>query len=590
MRRALVAGAVALAALVAPAAASAHAVLEQTVPGRGAELARPPAQVTLRFDEPVEVQLGAVRVFDGTGAEVQRGATTHPGGRQDTIAVPLKAGLPNGGYTVTYRVISADAHPVSGGLIFNVGQGGRAAEQVDAALAGTDGGPVTATAFAADRAAQFAAIALALGVWLFVAGCWLPALRSTASADERWTLASTVFARRVKTLTLVAAGVGFVTALLGLAFQAATAGGTSLWSALSSSGLSDVLGTRFGHVWGAAAVLWLLLAVLTVVRLRPVPTLRPATVGAAGMAMPAGRSAAALRLGPLFALAFLPALSGHAGTEAPTWVMLPANVVHVVCISAWLGGIVAMLVALRAGTGALEPPDRSRLLAAAVGRFSAAAGVAFALILASGIAQSLVALDAWSQLLHTAYGRAVLVKLVLFTTLVGLGAVNRRRSVPPLRAAAVSGASPGGAGAGLLRVLRGELAVGVVVLGVTGALATYPPGDVQASGPFSTSTIIGPARMEMTVDPARAGADEIHLYLFRRSTGAQYDQIKELTASASLPSKSIRAVPIQMRKAGPGHYVSTQASFPIAGTWTLKITARVSAFDEFARSLELPIR
>jgi copper transport protein len=225
-----------------------------------------------------------------------------------------------------------------------------------------------------------------------------------------------------------------------------------------------------------------------------------------------------------------------------------------------------------------------------VGRFSTVAGIAFALILASGIAQSLAAIDAWSQLTETAYGRAVLLKLGLFLALVGFGAVNRRRSVPALRRAAAGDQPPGSAGRGLLQLLRGELALGIVVLAITGALATYPPGESQASGPYSASIPIGPARAEVTVDPARVGPNEIHLYLFDRRTGAQYNAVKEMKAAASLPSRSVSELPIDLRKAGPGHYVSTGARFPIAGTWMLHLAARVSAFDEHSVHLGVPIR
>lgn len=588
------AGAVAAAVatgLIVPGAAGAHAVLESTQPARGAQLARAPDQVTLRFDEPVEVQLGAVRVFDAGGREVQAGSATHPGGRQDTIAVRLGRALPAGGYTVTYRVISADSHPVSGGLVFQVGRGGRPAESVDTALSGSTSGPVTATAFAAARAVQFAAIALALGAWLFVVLCWLPALRLVAGADGSWTAASRAFAARTRTLTLAACGAGVLSGLAGLALQGATGEGTSLWRALNGAVLSDVLATRFGRVWGLALLAWAALAVLVIARRAVVPVLRPASLGAGGQALPGGTLAAlALRAVPLVPLALLPALSGHAGVEPPTWLMLPANVVHVLCAGAWIGGILVMVVALRAATAALELPDRSPLLAAAVGRFSTVAGVAVALILATGVAQSLVALDSLDQVPGTAYGRAVLVKLVLFAALVGFGAVNRRRTLPALRRAARRHAAPAAEGRSLLVLLRTELALGAIVLAVTGALATYPPGDVQASGPYSTSAALGPARAEITVDPARTGPNELHLYLFDRRTGAQYHAVKELTATAALPAKRVPAVPLALRQAGPGHYVSSGAGFPIAGTWTLTITARVSAFDQHTWRVRVPVR
>jgi copper transport protein len=202
----------------------------------------------------------------------------------------------------------------------------------------------------------------------------------------------------------------------------------------------------------------------------------------------------------------------------------------------------------------------------------------------------LAAIDAWGQLVSTAYGRAVLVKLLLFFALVGFGAVNRRRTLPALRRAAEEHRLPGDAGQALLRLLRAELVIGLAVLGVTGALSTYAPANAVAAGPYSTSAPIGPARAELTVDPARPGADAVHLYLFDRKTGAQYDTVKEMTATISLPAKGVWELPVELRKAGPGHYVSSGASFPIAGSWVIVITARVSAFDEYTANLDVPIR
>jgi methionine-rich copper-binding protein CopC len=78
-RRLLAALLTALAVAVAlPAAASAHATLEASTPERGAVLERPPATVTLRFDEPVEIAFGAIKVFDAKGGRSTRAPPTTP--------------------------------------------------------------------------------------------------------------------------------------------------------------------------------------------------------------------------------------------------------------------------------------------------------------------------------------------------------------------------------------------------------------------------------------------------------------------------------------------------------------------------------
>ena len=95
------------------APAFAHAVLQGTDPGSGATVQRAPKDVTLTFSEPVEASLGAIRVFDSRATRIDVGSPEHPGGD----AKQVRASVPNlkdGTYVVTWRVISADAHPVRG--------------------------------------------------------------------------------------------------------------------------------------------------------------------------------------------------------------------------------------------------------------------------------------------------------------------------------------------------------------------------------------------------------------------------------------------------------------------------------------------
>ena len=126
MRRVVcvIAAALAIVGIAAPAA-SAHALLQATTPERGATLKQAPDRIVMRFNEPVEVAFGAVRVFDARGRQVEQGDPFHPGGDGRAVAVRLRSGLPRGGYTATYRVISADSHPVSGGFVFSYGSGAR---------------------------------------------------------------------------------------------------------------------------------------------------------------------------------------------------------------------------------------------------------------------------------------------------------------------------------------------------------------------------------------------------------------------------------------------------------------------------------
>jgi copper transport protein len=579
-----------LALLAVPAAAGAHAVVEETQPVRGAALDRAPAQVSVTFDEPVESSFGALRVFDSDGERVDGGDVLRPAG--DAVAVRLAGDLPDGPYTATYRVVSADSHPVDGGFVFTVGRsGGVPAASVADLLGDSGAGPVTEVAFGAARAVGYAAIALLAGGAAFLLLAWLPALRRVAgrgsgggSPDERWAAVATAFEARAGTLLVAAVLAGLAATALGIVLQAATATGGSFWAALDAGVVHDVLNTRFGDVWKLRFTAFGVLVPLLLF----LPPL--------GGPLLAGRR---LRIGAVRACAFAvalaylvvsPALGGHAGAGEDSAWLVPLDTVHVGAMSAWVGGVALLALALPAATRLLDPADRTRLLAAVVARFSRLALVAVTALLATGVAQSVLHLDALADLVDTAFGRAILVKSAIFAALVALGAHNRRRSQPALTRLAAEGAAPGRAGLALRRALRAEVALMVAVLAVTAALVSYSPSAGVAAGPFAGSTDFGPARLELTADPARVGRNAVHVYLFDRRTGAQYDVPRTLTIGASEPERDIGPLALRVRKAGPGHYTAPRADLTPGGDWALTVRARISEFEELRAELEVPIR
>ena len=630
MVRALLIALVALA--VAAPAASAHATLEATAPQRGATVREQPRQVVFSFNEAVEGSFGAVRVFDAKGRRVDDGRVGHPGSVGAKIAVGLRSGLAQGSYTATYRVISADGHPVSGGMVFNVGRAGAPPSATVADLiGGSKAGPATGVAFAAVKAVGYAAIALALGGLLFLWLVWKPALGAVAAPG-----AAAPFARRAGRLLALATVAGALSTAAGIVLEGATAAGTSFWGALNATVVRGVLETHFGTMWALRLGVWLLLgAGLAVVALRrdpavasspapaaaqaPVPAGREAALVGAGtpsrggaprlpdapprvpdVARPAGRDEA-LPGGPVatillgvvaLALAVTPALAGHARTQSPVALLVPTDIVHVVGMSAWLGGLVFLLVALPAATRPLEPADRTRLLAAALARFSPLALASVLALAVTGTVQAIVEVGRLDALTGTAFGRAVLSKAVLLLVLIGFGAVNRRRVVPRLQRMAAGGAAPGGAGRLLRRTLRAEVALIVAVLGVTGALTGYAPATAEtaSAGPFSASQKMGPLDLEMTLDPARVGPNALHLYVFQARDGAPFDGTKELRVKASLPGRGIGPLDLTVHRAGPGHYVADAVTLSPGGDWSIEVTDRVSDFDEYVTTVKAPVR
>ncbi len=597
MRRSLALGlcaAALLAALAGAPAAGAHAILEGSSPQRGATLDASPRRIVLRFNEPVEANFGAVRVFDAAARRVDDGRSGHPGGRGDRLGVGLRPRLPEGTYVATYRVISADAHPVAGGLVFSVGAPGAAATpSVNDLLGDTSAGPVTQGAFGVARGLAYLATALILGGLVFVVAVWLPALRAAAGAGARWADGAAAAGARARALLLAAAAAGVVASAAGIVLQGATAGATSGWAALDPDVVADVLGTRFGWVWGLRGLAFAALGgtLALVVRGERARILEPVALGADGLAVaPVPRGAVFLVAGPAAFIALAPALSGHASVTSPVALLFALDVAHVVAMSVWIGGLAALLTVMPAATRRLDPSDRTRVLAATLLRFSPIALACVAALLATGTAQAVLHVGRWEALTDTAFGRAVVLKAALLAGLIALAAVHRRRTLPRLRSLAGRGATPGPTGHLARRVLRAELALAVVVLGVAAALVSYPPPESLAGGPFAGSAALGPLRLEATVDPARVGANELHVYLLRARDGAPFAGTRELRVSFALPAEDIGPLPARAREAGPGHYIVDAVQLVPRGDWRLRVTSRVSEFDRYDATLTVPVR
>jgi len=393
-----------------------------------------------------------------------------------------------------------------------------------------------------------------VGLLAFLLICW----QGWASADE-------AAISRLRRLLTAAVVLGFVAAVLGIVFEGATAGGTTFWKALDSGVIKDVLKTRFGTIWGIKSLVWLGAGAIMAFR------------------------AYALAAVPVAALLLAPAFSGHADTQGDKWLLVPSDVAHVGAMSLWFGGLVALAVVVPKATAALEPIERTRLLARMLLRFSPLALGAVVVLLTTGTIQSIEYLRSFGDFLHTGFGRAVLIKICLALGLVTLGAVNRQRLVPRLKALASEGAAPGEAGRVLRTTLRLEVAAIVVVLGVTSALVSYPPPDSLADAGGNGVNVqkrFGPLELDATVDPARSGPNTMHLYLFNAKDGAPFDGTKEIHATAKLPSKGI-SLPITLVKSGPGHYTADSFQLVPAGDWTIEVDDRISTFDQYSTEFQV---
>ena len=536
MKRLVLAAALAAAFLLLSAGpASAHAALESSDPGDGAQLDTAPESVTLEFTETVSADLGGVRVYASDGDRVDVGDTRTDGA---VVEIDLEPDLADGAYAVTYRIVSADGHPVQGGLVFSVGDA-----EADHSLLGQffDEGDdrVWEVAAAIFRFLAYAGVLLAAGGAVFLAFVH-------DGGPER---------DRLRRLVRVGAVVGTVGILAALPLQATLATGQGL-GAITESG---VFGEVLQDGVGLATLLGLVgLVVLVVGDRHRVPV-------AIGAALAAGSFA----------------LSGHTRSSDNELLAVGAAIVHTLAAAAWFGGLVLLAFTL---AGRRDEPDHASS-AGMVGRFSLLATISVIAVGLAGLVLSWSEVRALSALTSTTYGWTLLAKVGVVLVVGLIGAHNRFRVVPAIQR---SPSAPR-AWSLLRRSVRLEALALVVAIALTAVLVNVTPARNAAGigGIFSETVPLGDiGSVNVVIDPNQAGRNAVHLYFYDED-GRAADVAEDVSVSFSLPSGDIGPIVREPFRAGPTHFQIDGDELVTGGRWVIEVTATVSRFEEANAEVEV---
>jgi len=547
--------------LVYSSPASAHASLIRTDPPQNAVLASAPDAVTLTFTEAVRPVDERIRVIGPDRSRVDEGPPTTTANQ---LVIPIRKNAGRGSYLVTYRVISADSHPIGGSFLFSVG-----APSADPPTEGdstvTNVDPLVAWTLGFTRWLGYAGLVLMIGPMLFLARLW-PARVSRRTPAR-----------------MVAFGLG-ITAFSTVAemlLQGPYTAGTSLFGA-STEALQTALAGSYGTTHTVRLGVLAAIAVL----------LRPFVRGS-------GPSTVDLAVVSFFAVVGLGTwpLSGHAAVSPAPAVSLVADAAHLAAMGVWLGGLVVLV-------GVLLRKANARELGAILPVWSSWAMMAVIVLALTGTAQAIIEIASPGRLFDTTYGRLVLVKVGLLAVVLAVAWYSRRLVQAPARRALVA------AGAGsaaeeieadddvedddfldedppeppvkpLRRSILAELAITGVVLAVAAALVQTPPArsatPTGVAQPYSVTMGSDLYRLRMDLDPATVGGNSMHLYAY--DLNGQPQAVVEWRATAAPVDGGIDPLDIPMLPITADHAVA-EPTFPSAGVWELKFTLRLSETDQ----------
>jgi copper transport protein len=564
--------------------ASAHALLERSVPAAGASLPRAPHTMLLYFTEAPEPSLSTVSLLNSSGQAVSGvGKPTPAPGNAKELRVALPR-LADGVYTVSWRTVSkVDGHVTGGSFAFGIGvQPSSGAAQV-----AKGGSP------SAGSAPSPAAVA---GLWLLY---WGLALLAAAGATG-----ALVFGWRLPERAPLVIAAGWLCAAVGILIMILAE------EAAAGVPLLELFGAAAGRslLAQAAAVAVCGVAALFAARRPEGPRLAVLGVAAAGAL-------------------FVHAQAGHAETTSSVRLLNVADQwLHMLAAGVWVGGLVWLLLGLRG----LDRAAR----AAAVRRFSQLAFAAVAVIAVTGVLRAVPEVGSLAALVSTRFGVVLLIKTGLFVVLMGVAWRNRYRLVPRVVRSApaapgrpslvMAGAAadppgggeadppgggeadppgggdadtrsrlpmagappPGGAGAraigSLRRSVRSEVALAAIVLVAAAVLSGLPPASfVKAAGQKTVSpsvTVTGSdfattARVRLTASPGTVGPNVFQVQLRHYDSGRSLPA-RSVRLEFSLPSNPNVASSLSLTRTAAGTWTGRGTNLSIDGQWSIDVVVQ----------------
>lgn len=542
--------------LFLPKILSAHAYIVSSSPTDNEILTQSPKIVYLVFNEPIEAAFQSLTVTGPSGERVDQGNSYISPDNSAKLMADLKPDLPDGVYTLKWKVLSGDGHNISGVIAFQIGNG--------------DAGSVTPTPISGNnkslpdwdllliRLLQYSGFALYIGSLMFHLFL-LP-------HQERNNLYGTLMPR-CKVMLLLGFGLTATGILLSLPQQVANDAAVSWGKVWDNELIKETLHlTTFGEIWGYEALLLLILSGLTFALVAQVRKESPRSKGDLIFA----GAALLCSMGILLCKAFI----GHAATANWKSAAVTADFLHLAAASIWIGGVVSLAFLLpTAARNSSDERDRRPVYWKIVRRFSVIASLSVIILLATGIYSSLLYIPTPYALFHTDYGRVLIAKgaLMVIMLVLGLtGFLRGRRKTRPL-----------GPGVWI------EFSCGILVLFLAAILSNLAPATaISSPGPATlTGTTPGGYKIAVVISPNTVGQNHFKIEL-RNPDGEPLQYIEQVTLSLASTEKDMGNTQINLPGNGP---YEADGLITKEGRWNVSVHVLLKSLEVLDQDLSLTV-
>lgn len=549
-------------AAVIPEHASAHAYVVSSSPSSGEVLEKSPESIFIQFDEEIEPAFYSLQVLSPSGERLDKKDAAIDPSRPDRLVAGLTPGLVDGIYTIKWKVVSSDGHPVSGTLAFQIGNPGAGSVPI---VTSDNQVPSPEWSLLLIRWLWYAGMTLTTGTLLFQRFL-LP-----RSARINGIPFKTKRSKLLLNLGIVLAATGIIASLPQ---QSASNAGVSWTSALSADLISETLQyTGFGTIWKIQLALLALLAFASLLWMR-IGNIRHPRETDIRLSVYAAWAAMAFSQGLMLSKAFI----GHAAAAEGKALAVTADYLHLSAASLWLGGLLAIVFLLPEAAAKASSPEEvasgQRPLAywQAVSRFSALASASVAVLLISGIYGTVIHIPSLSALFQTGYGLALLAKIAVFLFMLGLAFTGflrgRRRSRP------------------LGRGVWVELALGFIVLALAAVLANQPPPSTAAGLPDRLEATVQGHKITLEVTPRTIGKNHFAIKL-QDPDGKPMEQVEQVTLSLTSLEMDMGLIEVVMP--GGSSELEADGIITMGGDWNVQVHILLKSLESLDHDFTLHV-
>lgn len=528
--------------ITVPTFTFAHANVVKSTPAEKEVLNTVPSVVSVEFGEAIEPSnITSLIVTDEQGNRVDLENTSIDPENPKLLTVGVKKDIPNGIYSIQWKVLSEDGHPIQGVIPFGIKITEKEASELQAKTTS-----YTPTAdVVINRGLLYVGLSLYTGVLLFHLVIYKEGREQSLKAQSR-----------SRTIIQFALGSIIISVLLSLPIQTIITAGTTWLEALRPSVLRETLELpNFGRLWMIQLIFTALLAITTYWSLKreKLSSLKVWTIP----------------ICILLGLMVVKSLNSHAASLQYKEIAIVSNFLHLLAASLWVGGLAAIFFILSAYHKEKGNDDQGwALYWVAIRRFTPWALVSGATLLFTGLFNSTLLVSTLHSLSHTDYGITLLVKISLFIMISLFGIFHLVKSLLRQKKQ--------------LKVTVGvEFSIGIVILIVAALLTNLQPPLLAGAEPLSaTKQLDNGYEITLSVSPNAVGVNTLDIHV-KDPNGQPAADVEQIMVTVSAVGMNMEKPPFNVPAVSSGDFQAVGRYFTMAGEWNIHVSGFTTSSKSF---------